>query len=446
MGSTVSGSARRAAAKAPPTSALRRLLAVGGLVGRVGGSLVGQGLAGLARSDSLRAARRGDALVRNALRIATTLGEMKGAAMKVGQMLSLNESLLPPEAAAILATLQRRAPSLPFETVERQLRAELPDYDELFRSLSRRPYAAASIGQVHSGVLRDGRRVVVKVQYPEIEKMVRADLRNLRYVLGALFGLVSSVSFQPIWRELRARLLEELDYLHEAANMRRMAALHRDVPEIVVPAVVGEATTRHVLTMEREAGLSPERAVAGGVSQRLRDRWGAALFEFEFRGVFEHRFLHADPNLANFAFRRDGRLVVYDYGCMKELPDWLVDGYAGLLLAALDGDREEIPRALRRLKVHMGRGSLLPRSLTDPYVDLVGSILRAAPPYTFGGDPGFYDRLFQLGLSHLPEGRRVRFPEDVVFVDRCLVGHFGNLARLGATGPWREILERYVRR
>jgi len=408
--------------------------------------MLGQQLARLTRSEALHAARRGEALVRNALRIATTLGEMKGGAMKVGQMLSLHESLLPPEAAVILASLQRRAPSLPFETLERQLRAELPDYDTLFRSLSRRPYAAASIGQVHAGVLRDGRRVVVKVQYPEIDRIVRADLRNLRYVLGALFGLVSSVSFGPIWRELRARLVEELDYLNEAANMRRMAALHRDVPEIVVPAVVEEATTRHVLTMEREGGLSPERAVSSGVPQRLRDRWGEVLFEFEFRGVFEHGFLHADPNLANFAFRRDGRLVVYDYGCMKEIPDWLAGGYADLLRAALDGERDELPRILKRLKVHMGRGALLPRSLTDPYLELFAEILRGDPPYTFGRDPGFYQRAFQLGLSHLPEGRQVRFPEAVVYVDRCLIGHFGNLARLRATGPWREILERYVRR
>jgi predicted unusual protein kinase regulating ubiquinone biosynthesis (AarF/ABC1/UbiB family) len=411
---------------------------LGGLVGRVGGSLVGERLAGLTRSQARRRVKRSETLVRNALRIATTLGELKGAAMKVGQMLSLHERLLPAEAAAILASLQQRAPSIPFETMQHQLRGELPDYDRLFRSLDPEPYAAASIGQVHVGVLRDGRRVAVKIQYPEIDRIVRADLRNLRHVLQALFGLVSGVDFRPIWRELRARLLEELDYLNEAANMKRMTALHWNVPEIIVPGVVDEATTRRVLTMELTRGIPPERAATERYSRRLRDRWGRALFEFQFRGLFEHRFLHADPNIANFAFRRDGRLIVYDYGCMKEIPAWLAEGYAELIRAALAGDREGIPEALRRMHVHLGRGIPLPRSLTDPYLELFSEILRAYPPYTFGGDPGFYQRAFQLGLTHLPEGRRIRFPEGVVYVDRCLVGHFGNLAR-------REILARYTR-
>jgi predicted unusual protein kinase regulating ubiquinone biosynthesis (AarF/ABC1/UbiB family) len=430
----------------PPASALGRLVTLGGLVGRVGASLIGQQVAALGRSPQARRTRRTDTLVRNATRIASALGEMKGGAMKVGQMLSLHESLMPPEVAEILSTLQQQAPSVPFELMEEQVREELPDYDALFSLLDPRPHAAASIGQVHRGVLRDGRRVAVKIQYPGIDRIVRADLKNLKTVLGTLFGLVSSVDFRPIWRELRARLLEELDYVNEAANVKRMAELHARVPQIVLPGVVEEASTRRVLTMELVRGIPPAQACSKRYGRKLKDRWGVALFEFQFRGLFAHRFLHADPNIANFAFRRDGRLIVYDYGCIKEIPDWLAEGYADLLSAALEGRRDDIPAVLKRMRVYRSGGAALPRSLTDPYVELFTEILRDAPPYTFGKDPGFYQRLFQMGMAHLPEGRRIKFPEAVVYVDRCLAGHFGNLSRLGATAPWGKLIARHIRR
>ena len=428
----------------PSASAFRRFVTLGGLVGRVGGSLIGQQVASLGRSELARRIQRTQALVRNATRIASTLGEMKGAAMKVGQMLSLHASLMPPEVAAILSSLQQQAPSVPFELMEGQVRSELPAYHALFASLDPKPYAAASIGQVHRGVLRDGRRVAVKIQYPGIDRIVKADLRNLKTVLGALFGLVSSVDFKPIWRELRARLLEELDYVNEAGNMKRMAELHAHVPEIIVPGVVEEASTRRVLTMELVRGIPPEHACSDRYGQKLKNRWGMALFDFEFRGLFAHRFLHADPNIANFAFRRDGRLIVYDYGCIKQVPDWLAEGYADLLRAGLDDRRDEIPAVLKRMRVCKSGGAALPRSLTDPYVELFIEILRDDPPYAFGKDTSFYQRLYHMSLADLPEGRRIRFPEAVVFIDRCLAGHFGNLGRLKATGPWRQLIAKHI--
>jgi predicted unusual protein kinase regulating ubiquinone biosynthesis (AarF/ABC1/UbiB family) len=369
---------------------------------------------------------------------------MKGAAMKVGQMLSLHEGMLPPEVAEVLRSLQKEAPRVPAEVMEYEVRGSLEDFDEIFEELDFEAFAAASIGQVHRGRLRDGREVAVKIQYPLIDEIVRADLKNLKALLRALLGLITDIDFEPIWSELRDRLLEELDYTHEAANIRRMAELHADVPEIVIPAVVDEATTRNVLTMEFVGGITPTEACSDLFDQEVRDRWGVVLAKFLMRGLMEHRFLHADPNLANFAFLEDGGVVVYDFGCVKQVPEFLAQGYAELLTCAGEERRDEVPEILRAMGMHMMGGEPLPPEAIDPYTEIFGEILRAEPPYTFGDDEDLYRRLFDLGFANMEYSKEMVFPEDLIFVNRSLGGHFGNLSRLRATGPWREIVFRYA--
>ena len=426
------------------TSAFGRFLKVGGLVGRVGVSVLGEQAVGLLRDGPTKQLKKAENAIRNAVRIADTLGEMKGAAMKVGQMLSLHEGLLPPEVSAILSKLQKEAPSVSFEVMERELRRELEDFDVLFESLEPEAFAAASIGQVHRGVLRDGREVAVKIQYPHADRMVEADLKNLKTLLGNLVSLVMDTDFEPIWEEVKERLFEELDYLSEAENMRRTETMHADIPEIIVPDVVQEATTRRVLTMEFLDGIPPDEAVSDRYPQDLKDQWGVTLFEFTLRGLLEHRFLHADPNLANFAFREDGKVAVYDYGCMKELPADLAAGYSGLIDSVLSNRKAAIPKKLRDMGVFKEGGVPLPRDMIDPYVDLMQDIVRASPPYTFGEDDSIYETLYELGMSNWQNATDIRFPSDVVFIDRTLAGLFGNLSKLGATGPWRELLRKYT--
>jgi predicted unusual protein kinase regulating ubiquinone biosynthesis (AarF/ABC1/UbiB family) len=164
------------------TSALHRFVKLGGLAGRVGASVVGNQVMDLARSEPSRQLQKTENLVRNAIRIVETLGELKGAAMKIGQMLSLHEEMLPPEVAEVLRSLQKEAPRVPSEVMEYEIKGALEDYDELFESLDFEAFAAASIGQVHRGVLRDGRKVAVKIQYPLIDEIVKADLKNLKTV------------------------------------------------------------------------------------------------------------------------------------------------------------------------------------------------------------------------------------------------------------------------
>ena len=426
------------------TSALGRFVKVGGLVGRVGASVLSEQAVGLLRDGPAKRLKKAENLVRNATRIAATLGEMKGAAMKVGQMLSLHEGLLPPEVSAVLSVLQKEAPSVSFEVMERELRRELENFDALFESLQPEAFAAASIGQVHRGVLRDGREVAVKIQYPHADRMVKADLKNLKALLGNLVGLFTDIDFEPIWEEVKERLFEELDYLKEAENIRRTAALHANLSEIIVPDVITEATTRRVLTMEFVDGIPPGEAASGRYPMELRDEWGVTLFEFTIRGLFEHRFLHADPNFANFAFREDGKVAVYDYGCMKEIPKNLAAGYAGLIDSVIERRKAAIPTILRDMGVYKEGGTALSRTVTDPYVDLVQDIVRASPPYTFGEDDTIYEALYDLGMSNWREASDIRFPRDMVFIDRTLGGLFGNLSKLGASGPWRKLLRKYT--
>lgn len=432
------------AKKGMPTSAVGRFVKLGGLAGRVGASVVGNRVLDIARSDPERQAQKTENLIKNAVRIVETLGELKGAAMKIGQMLSLHEGLLPDEVSEVLRSLQKEAPPVPEEVIDLEIRGALPDYDDVFESLDLQAFAAASIGQVHRGVLRDGREVAVKIQYPLIDHIVRADLKNLKRVMQSLVALVIDVDFEPIWGEVRDRLLEELDYTHEAENIRRMDDLHSGVPEIVIPKVVDEASTKNILTMEFVSGLPPNEACSEDTPQELRDRWGVVLVEFVMRGLYEHRFMHADPNLANFAFRDDGRVIVYDFGCVKEVPENLAKGYAELWLAGLEERADLVPQILADIGVATADGELLPVELVAPYVDVLAPILRAEPPFTFGDDDEIYGRLFELGLSNWSKAMDIRFPEDVIFIDRALGGHFGNLSRLHATGPWRELVLRFA--
>ena len=426
------------------TSAFGRFVKVGGLVGRVGVSVLGEQAVGLLRDGPTKRLKKAENMVRNAARIAGTLGEMKGAAMKVGQMLSLHEGLLPPEVTAVLSVLQKEAPSVSFDVMERELRRELENFDTLFESVEPEAFAAASIGQVHRGVMRDGREVAVKIQYPRADQMVKADLKNLKALLGNLVSLFMDIDFEPIWDEVKERLLEELDYLKEAENIRRMAALHADLPEIIVPDVVQEATTRRVLTMGFVDGIPPDEAASDQYPQHLKDQWGITLFEFTLRGLFEHRFLHADPNFANFAFREDGSVAVYDYGCMKEIPADIAAGYSNLMNSVLDRRKAAIPEILGNMGVSSEGGAALPRAMTDPYVDLLQDIVRASPRYTFGEDDSIYASLFELGKANWQYATDIRFPRDVVFIDRTLGGLFGNLGMLRATGPWRKLIRKHT--
>ena len=443
--------ANRRASSVPASSPLARLLRLGSLVGRVGASVAVEQLVSLVLFGPSRQAHQLANLVLNAERIVRELGQLKGAAMKVGQMLSLQDSLLPPEVTGVLAALQRQAPPIPFAVVQRQLDAELPGWRNTIAQLEPQAIAAASIGQVHRGVLADGRPVAVKIQYPGIDSIIEADLVNLRRLLQSLFALFTDADFAPVWGEVRDRLREELDYVNEAENLRRMAELWAGSEQVVIPGVIDAASSRRVLTMDYVAGYTVNEACDQRTRpddeqrmQALRDRWGAVLFDFMLRGLFEHRLIHADPNLSNFSFLADGRVVVYDFGCVKSVPPNIADGYRELARAALDGRRSEVPALLAAMGVTTASGAPVSAGLIAPALDLVFKVLDEARPYRFGYDDQLLRQVIDNNLIHFGEAKDIRFPHDIVFINRTAAGHYGNLSRLRAAAPWRTMVEARV--
>ena len=422
------------------TSSMARMLRMGALATQVSTSLAAGHALNFWLSDPIANARRSERFVRNALRVSEALGELKGAAMKVGQMLSAHEGVLPPEVCQVLASLQRDAPPIPYAQMRTVLEEALPNGLATFASLNETPIAAASIGQVYRATLQDGRDVVVKVQYPGIDQVIRADLKTLKKLFGSLLAMVSEIEFEPLWEELRDRLLEELDYRQEAQNLCRMRTQYAQDPQVLIPAVIPEVSGERVLVMEYLPGILPQQACRARFAQSLRDRWCANLMRFTMQGLLEHRFLHADPNFGNFAFRDDGCLIVYDHGCVKAVSADVATGCGAILEAALQQDLAAMPTLLKNLGVwDRRRGRPVTRAVIDP---LAAQVLRIVDgtPYAFSRDNDLYRILLDRNGQYLTELARLELPAELMFVNRTLSGLYGNLCQLQANGDWREVL------
>ncbi|MBF0100256.1 MAG: AarF/ABC1/UbiB kinase family protein [Desulfobacterales bacterium] len=422
------------------TSAFTRMVKLGGLVSRVGISMATNTITNAFRSIELKDMHRSLNLTKNATRIANTLGSLKGVPMKIGQMISLHERFLPPEVTSILRSLQQKAPSVPFDDILDMMKTELGDrFQQIFR-IEDNAYAAASIGQVHRAELRDGTQVVFKVQYPGIDKVIAADMRNLKGLLKMIFSMLTQMDTETVWEELNDRLTEELDYLKEAENMVRMKLMYRNNPDVVIPDVILNLSSRHILCMIFTEGLSAEEACSEDYPQSLRDQWAQHIVNNLMNDFFISRFLHVDPNLANFSFCTDGRIIIYDFGCMKTIPEKLAIGYARLAKAVLLKNYDSIPALLKAIEVHKINGDLLPVSMIAEYADVFSEPFREYPPYRFGNDQWIYERLIDLGQKYFQELMTLTFPKDVVFLDRTIAGHFANIGKLEATGDWHHML------
>jgi predicted unusual protein kinase regulating ubiquinone biosynthesis (AarF/ABC1/UbiB family) len=279
-----------------------------------------------------------------------TLGQMKGLALKVGQMLSFMDGVLPeayrPVYQRALAALQAQAPSLPWEVIQPVVEESLGrPVREVFEHLEEAPFAAASIGQVHRGVLRGGQQVAVKVQYPGVDRAMAADFDNAELLhsmllpfLGLAGGLKNRAYVKAVMAEVRARVLEELDYPREARWQARFAAMFEGDPEIKVPRVFPEASGARVLTSELCEGRSLQQ-IAELEAQAARDRYGRILTRFVMESTYQHGLFNADPHPGNYLFPADGRVVFLDFGCVKELPPWMLEGMKAYVQAALRANR-----------------------------------------------------------------------------------------------------------
>ncbi|MEJ2754934.1 MAG: AarF/ABC1/UbiB kinase family protein, partial [Gammaproteobacteria bacterium] len=243
--------------------------------------------------------------------LARTLGEMKGAAMKVGQIASQMKDLFPEEIAHELEILQKHAPPMDYAVIAECIKTELGEEpDTLFAEFEPSPCAAASIGQVHRACLHSGERVVVKVQYPGVRESCESDLKHLKR-LFSLIGLLKldERMLNDVFDEVRRTLLAELDYEMEAQNLLLFRDYYANDPSVIIPRFFQRYSSRCVLTMSEEAGCGLKEVDTLGLTAEQINQIGKRLFRLIFEQIFDLQALHADPHPGNFAIQTDGRLV-----------------------------------------------------------------------------------------------------------------------------------------
>src|SRR3954471_20017132 len=337
----------------PPTSRLSRTTRFGGLVAGQGLRWAATNAANRVRSDEKAEAATGERAAATARELVKQLGQMRGAAMKIGQVLSTVDFTAIPESEreevkTTLAALRDDVPPLPFKAIEKLLRDELEmPLQEAFSEFEPEAFAAASIGQVHRAITTDGRHVAVKVQYPGIAEAVETDLRNFQLLFPLIKRLAPGLDVKAVAQELRERIGDELDYEVEAANHRAMARGWRGHPFAYVPAVDMQRSRRRVLVTELIEGAKFE-----AIKQRdeaTRDRVAEIVFRFFF-GTLKHlRRAAGDPHPGNYLLLDDGRIGFLDFGLMRVVDADYLRGERELALAVTRHDAVRVHALLAQL-------------------------------------------------------------------------------------------------
>ena len=333
-----------------PTGRIARTARVGGLVTGQGLRWAGMRTANRVRSPEHAAAAHNERTAALVNQLVEQLGQMRGAAMKVGQVLSMIEfdGLPDDERDALqakLAQLRDDVPPVPFSKLERLMRDEFGGpLSRVFSEFDERAFAAASIGQVHRAMTLDGHDVVVKVQYPGVAEAVETDLRNAMLLLPLVKRLAPTLDAKALASELRERIVEELDYELEAQNQRRIERLRRGHPFISVPAVDTELSTRRVLVSEYIEGERFE--AVRRLDQEQRDSYGEIVFRFYFGLLYRDRIALGDPHPGNQLLRPDGRVGFVDYGLLREISTARADAERAIAHAVRAGDQGALKSAL----------------------------------------------------------------------------------------------------
>lgn len=440
---TESGEGRRKTA-AVPGGRLSRLGRMARLATGIAGGMLAEGGRQIAQG---RMPRPSELLLTpaNARRLAEQLANLRGAAMKLGQLLSMDAGdLLPPQLAEILARLRADAQAMPRRQLEGVLvKAWGRNWERLFAEFSWQPLAAASIGQVHRAVTLDGRQLALKIQYPGVARSIDSDVDNVAALLRIARLIPESINVALLLDEAKRQLRAEADYLKEAGHLEHFGALLADDPAFVVPAVDATLTRREVLAMGFVPGQPLERMDVA--AQGVRDRIAELLFRLLFREIFDFRLVQTDPNFANYRYQEaGGRIALLDFGATRRYPKRVVDGYRRLFRGALDGDRARLLAGAHAI-------GYFPEDINPRHrEELLDVFELATEPLVHAGSYDFAAsdlpaRLRDAGMVlSLEKGYWHSPPADAVFLHRKLGGMYLLAARLRARANLRRIVESHL--
>ncbi|MGY1719627.1 ABC1 kinase family protein [Blastococcus sp. SYSU DS0552] len=383
---------------------------------------------------------------RTAEQLFAVLGQLKGGAMKLGQTLSVFEAAVPEEMAApyreALTKLQEEAPPMPVRTVHAVLAQQLGgSWRQRFADFDDAPAAAASIGQVHRATWRDGRDVAVKIQYPGAATALMSDLNQLARFARLFAAVFPGLDVKPLIAELKARVVEELDYGLEADAQRAFAAAYAGDADIAVPRVVASAPK--VIVSEWLEGTPLSRIITSG-NREERDRAGRLLATLHFSAPQRAGLLHADPHPGNFRLVPDGRLGVIDFGAIARLPDGHPEPIGRLLRWALAGRAAEVLADLRaegfvRPGVHVD-----PEAVLDYLLPLLEPIAGRHFHFTRAWMQQQATRIADPRTEANRLGRQLNLPPAYLLIHRVSIGSIGVLCQLDAAADWRAVLEEWL--
>ncbi len=394
----------------------------------------------ISRTPAWLARRQSRVDARNADRFLEGVLRLRGVYIKLGQVLSIMGGFLPAIYGKKLESLQDAVPPHPFDDIDAVIRKDLGPPDEVFRDIEKEPVAAASLGQVHVAYLEDDTKVAVKVLYPGIRDVVRVDLRVVGWALRVYKWFFPIQNIEAVHESLVDLLRRETDYLHEAECMRRMAADFRDDPNVLMPEVIADKTTRDVLTMTFMEGIKITRVdeiEAAGVNL---DKVARRLIQAFYKQLFVYHLFHADPHPGNFLVQPiegsdDARLVILDFGAVSEVRQEAVDGMVDVLRGFFEQNDALVLRGIEEIGFHAEGGdrALLEQTVKTYFKKLLkleahtpGALMRAnAKELEAFADPELERRELRTLM------RSVHYPEGWFYVERASVMMFwlcGNIA------------------
>ncbi|XP_075795283.1 atypical kinase COQ8A, mitochondrial-like [Pelodiscus sinensis] len=427
-----------------PTTRLGRLANFGGLAVSVGiGILVEAAKKSLwaeraVKGDLSPSSTRALLSEANAERIVRTLCKVRGAALKLGQMLSIqDDALINPALQKIFERVRHSADFMPTKQMMGVLNSELgPDWHRRLAWFEERPFAAASIGQVHLAQLLDGRNVAMKIQYPGIAQSIDSDVRNLVSLLSLSKALPEGLFPEHAIEVMSRELALECDYKREAACATRFQQLLQDDPVFYVPSVIGELSTQQVLTMELVPGFPLDQAQ--GLDQETRNRICFSILDLCVRELFHFRYMQTDPNWSNFFYDpHSGKVALLDFGATRSFDKTFTDQYIEIIQAAAEGDRAGVLQGSIALRFLTGYET---QAMKDAHVDAVmilGEAFAADGPFDFGAQ-STTQRIHAL-LPIMMQHRLTPPPEETYSLHRKMAGSFLICARLGARIHCRPI-------